>query len=122
MLPHRLRVTVFGAFGATVEVCFDDLASAGLFLLHGDPGAGKTTLLDAIGFALYGRVPGERGKARRLLVEITRRPARRPRSSSRRAWAAAGCGSPASPRACPEAPGRRNHHRAGQDPARGGRR
>ena len=66
MRPHRLRVTAFGAFGATVEVCFDDLASAGLFLLHGETGAGKSTLLDAIGFALYGRVPGERGKARRL--------------------------------------------------------
>jgi DNA repair protein SbcC/Rad50 len=66
MRPHRLRVTAFGAFGGTVEVCFDDLATAGLFLLHGETGAGKTTLLDAVGFALYGRVPGERGKARRL--------------------------------------------------------
>jgi DNA repair protein SbcC/Rad50 len=66
MRPHRLRVTAFGAFGGTVEVCFDDLASAGVFLLHGETGAGKTTLLDAIGFALYGRVPGERGKTRRL--------------------------------------------------------
>jgi exonuclease SbcC len=66
MRPHRLRVTAFGAFGGTVEVCFDDLASSGLFLLHGETGAGKTTLLDAIGFAVYGRVPGERGKARRL--------------------------------------------------------
>ncbi len=66
MRPHRLRVTAFGAFGGTVEVGFDDLASAGLFLLHGETGAGKTTLLDAIGFALYGRVPGERGKTRRL--------------------------------------------------------
>jgi exonuclease SbcC len=66
MRPHRLLVTAFGAFGGTVEVCFDDLAASGLFLLHGETGAGKTTLLDAIGFALYGRVPGERGKARRL--------------------------------------------------------
>ena len=66
MRPHRLRVTAFGAFGGTVEVCFDDLAASGLFLLHGETGAGKTTLLDAIGFALYGRVPGERGKTRRL--------------------------------------------------------
>jgi exonuclease SbcC len=66
MRPHRLRVTAFGAFGDTVEVSFDDLAFSGLFLLHGETGAGKTTLLDAIGFALYGRVPGERGKARRL--------------------------------------------------------
>ena len=66
MRPHRLQVTAFGAFAGTVEVCFDDLASSGLFLLHGETGAGKTTLLDAIGFALYGRVPGERGKTRRL--------------------------------------------------------
>ena len=66
MRPHRLRVIAFGAFGGTVEVNFDELASSGLFLLHGETGAGKTTLLDAIGFALYGRVPGERGKARRL--------------------------------------------------------
>jgi DNA repair protein SbcC/Rad50 len=66
MRPHRLRVTAFGAFGGTVEVSFDDLASAGLFLLHGETGAGKTTLLDAIGFALYGQVPGERAKTKRL--------------------------------------------------------
>jgi exonuclease SbcC len=66
MRPHRLRVTAFGAFGGTVEVSFDDLAGAGLFLLHGETGAGKSTLLDAIGFALYGRIPGERGKVRRL--------------------------------------------------------
>ncbi len=66
MRPHRLRVTAFGAFGGTVEISFEDLACSGLFLLHGETGAGKTTLLDAIGFALYGRVPGERGKSRRL--------------------------------------------------------
>ena len=64
MRPHRLHVTAFGAFAETQRVCFDDLE--GLFLLHGETGAGKTTLLDAIAFALYGRVPGERGKAKRL--------------------------------------------------------
>jgi exonuclease SbcC len=64
MRPHRLRVQAFGAFAAAEQVCFDDLE--GLFLLHGETGAGKTTLLDAIAFALYGRVPGERGTAKRL--------------------------------------------------------
>jgi len=64
MRPHRLRVTAFGAFAGTEEIRFDDLE--GLFLLHGETGAGKTTLLDAIAFALYGRVPGVRGKAKRL--------------------------------------------------------
>ena len=66
MRPHLLRVTAFGAFGRTAEVSFDELAGSGLFLLHGETGAGKTTLLDAIGFALYGRVPGERNKTKRL--------------------------------------------------------
>ncbi len=66
MRPHRLRMTAFGAFGGTADVDFDALADSGLFLLYGDTGAGKTTLLDAIGFALYGRVPGVRGHARRL--------------------------------------------------------
>jgi exonuclease SbcC len=64
MRPHRLRVQAFGAFAATEQVFFDDLE--GLFLLHGETGAGKTTLLDAIAFALYGRVPGERGAVKRL--------------------------------------------------------
>jgi len=64
MRPHRLRVTGFGAFAGTEQVCFDDLE--GLFLLHGETGAGKTTLLDAIAFALYGKVPGVRGEAKRL--------------------------------------------------------
>ena len=64
MRPHRLRVQAFGAFAGIEQVTFDDLE--GLFLLHGETGAGKTTLLDAIAFALYGRVPGERGSARRL--------------------------------------------------------
>jgi exonuclease SbcC len=64
MRPHRLRVTAFGAFAGTEEVRFDELE--GLFLLHGETGAGKTTLLDAIAFALYGKVPGVRGKAKRL--------------------------------------------------------
>ncbi len=64
MRPHRLHVTAFGAFAGTETVTFDDLE--GLFLLHGETGAGKTTLLDAIAFALYGKVPGERGSAKRL--------------------------------------------------------
>jgi len=64
MRPHRLRVQAFGAFATTEEVSFDDLE--GLFLLHGETGAGKTTLLDGIAFALYGQVPGERAKTRRL--------------------------------------------------------
>jgi exonuclease SbcC len=66
MRPHRLRISAFGPFAGTVEVDLDALSGSGLFLLHGDTGAGKTTLLDAMGFALYGRVPGVRNDARRV--------------------------------------------------------
>ncbi|MZF83676.1 SMC family ATPase [Streptomyces sp. SID5643] len=60
MRLHRLAVTAFGPFGGTQTVDFDDLSSAGLFLLHGPTGAGKTSVLDAVCYALYGSVPGAR--------------------------------------------------------------
>ncbi len=66
MRLHQLTATAFGPFATTVEVDFDELARAGLFLLTGDTGAGKTSVLDAVCFALYGEVPGERSAARHL--------------------------------------------------------
>ncbi|MFD9501833.1 AAA family ATPase [Streptomyces sp. NPDC060035] len=60
MRLHRLTLTAFGPFGATQEVDFDTLSSAGLFLLHGPTGAGKTSVLDAVCYGLYGAVPGAR--------------------------------------------------------------
>ncbi|MFB7517197.1 AAA family ATPase [Streptomyces sp. NPDC056144] len=60
MRLHRLEITAFGPFGTTQTVDFDALSAAGLFLLHGPTGAGKTSVLDAVCFALYGSVPGER--------------------------------------------------------------
>lgn len=66
MRLHHLTVTAFGPFAGTVEVPFDDLSEAGLFLLSGATGAGKTSVLDAVCFALYGDVPGERSAAKRL--------------------------------------------------------
>ncbi len=66
MRLHRLEVTAFGPFADTVSVDFDQLSDAGLFLLSGATGAGKTSVLDAVCFALYGDVPGDRGSARRL--------------------------------------------------------
>ncbi len=64
MRPHRLELTAFGSFADRVVVDFDRLGQGGLFLMHGETGAGKTTVLDGLSFALYGRVPGERGIAR----------------------------------------------------------
>jgi exonuclease SbcC len=66
MRLHRLEITAFGPFADTVAVDFDALSEAGLFLLAGATGAGKTSVLDAVCFALYGDVPGDRGSAKRL--------------------------------------------------------
>ncbi|MER7895231.1 SMC family ATPase [Streptomyces sp. NPDC096046] len=60
MRLHRLALTAFGPFGGTQTVDFDELSTAGLFLLHGPTGAGKTSVLDAVCYALYGSVPGAR--------------------------------------------------------------
>lgn len=62
MRLHRLEITAFGPFAETTVIDVDQLGADGLFLLHGHTGAGKTTVLDAIGFALYGKVPGARGE------------------------------------------------------------
>ncbi len=66
MRLHRLEITAFGPFAETVAVDFDALSEAGLFLLSGATGSGKTSVLDAVCFALYGDVPGDRGAAKRL--------------------------------------------------------
>jgi len=66
MRLHQLEVSAFGPFAEAVRVDFDHLSGAGLFLLSGATGAGKSSVLDAVCFALYGDVPGDRGAARRL--------------------------------------------------------
>ena len=66
MRLHALEVTAFGPFADTCEIDFDALSDAGLFLLTGPTGAGKSSILDAVCFALYGDVPGDRGTAGRL--------------------------------------------------------
>ncbi|WP_121251642.1 AAA family ATPase [Nocardioides ferulae] len=66
MRLHHLEATAFGPFAGTVRVDFDQLGASGLFLLSGATGAGKTSVLDAVCFALYGEVPGDRSSARRL--------------------------------------------------------
>lgn len=62
MRVHALRATAFGPFPGTVDVDFDAVCAAGLFLVHGATGSGKTSLLDAICFALFADVPGARTK------------------------------------------------------------
>ncbi|GAA0997940.1 SMC family ATPase [Nocardiopsis tropica] len=64
MRLHTLTLQAFGPFAGTEEVDFDRLGAGGLFLVHGPTGAGKTSVLDAVCFALYGSVPGARGRDR----------------------------------------------------------
>jgi len=67
---HHLQATAFGPFADTIDVDFDHLSAAGLFLLSGPTGAGKTSVLDAVCFALYGDVPGDRNTAKRLRSDL----------------------------------------------------
>ncbi|GAA1142615.1 AAA family ATPase [Nesterenkonia lutea] len=64
MKLHQLTLHAFGPFGGTEQIDFDRLGADGLFLLRGRTGAGKTSILDAVTFALYGDVPGQREKTR----------------------------------------------------------
>ena len=60
MKPHQLELEAFGPYAEPCVIPFDALSDEGLFLIHGSTGAGKTFLLDALCFALYGEVSGER--------------------------------------------------------------
>ncbi|MGW2372202.1 AAA family ATPase [Kitasatospora sp. NPDC001683] len=60
MRLHTLALQAFGPFRTRQSIDFDTLSQGGLFLLHGTTGAGKSTIFDAVCYALYGNVPGER--------------------------------------------------------------
>ncbi len=60
MRVHHLQIAAFGPFAARQDIDFDELSTAGLFLLSGETGAGKTSILDAICYALYAGLPGAR--------------------------------------------------------------
>ena len=66
MKLHRLTAYAFGPFADRIEVDFDALGQAGIFLIQGPTGGGKTSILDAICFALYADVPGGRPAGRSL--------------------------------------------------------
>lgn len=60
MRPLRLTIRAFGPYPGEETVEFSALAPYGLFVVAGPTGSGKTTIFDAMVFALYGTVPGQR--------------------------------------------------------------
>lgn len=60
MRPLALRLSAFGSYAGEEAVDFEALAPLGLFVVAGPTGTGKTTLFDAMAYALYGRLPGDR--------------------------------------------------------------
>jgi exonuclease SbcC len=60
MRPLTLRFAAFGTFPGEHEIDFGRLQELGLFVVTGPTGAGKTTIFDAMGYALYGKLPGDR--------------------------------------------------------------
>ena len=69
MRPLSLELQAFGPYAGVQRIDFGALGPGDLFLVHGPTGAGKTTLFDAMAFALYGMVPGDRGAAGRLRAD-----------------------------------------------------
>lgn len=63
MRPARLELHAVGPYAGTQVVDLEQLGGNGVFLIHGPTGAGKTYLLDALTFALFGTLPGERSVA-----------------------------------------------------------
>ena len=62
----RLAFEGVGSFADPMEIDFETLGSAGLFLIEGPTGSGKSTILDAIVFALYGSPAGTESDPGRL--------------------------------------------------------
>lgn len=59
MRPERLVLDNFGPYSHE-EIDFTAFSGQELFLITGKTGSGKTTLFDALVYALYGELPGER--------------------------------------------------------------
>ena len=60
MRPIRLEFQAFGSYPGVQTVDFEALANRGLFVVTGPTGTGKTTIFDAMVYALYGVLPGQR--------------------------------------------------------------
>ncbi|MEI7623526.1 MAG: SMC family ATPase [Actinomycetes bacterium] len=60
MRPLSLELSAFGSYPGTHVIDFESLHRLGIFLVTGPTGTGKSTIFDAMVFALYGKLPGDR--------------------------------------------------------------
>ena len=60
MRPRILKFVGIGPYPHEVNIDFDKLSTLGLYLIVGPTGAGKSTIFDALTYALYGKVAGDR--------------------------------------------------------------
>lgn len=66
----KLTMTAFGPYRQKQEIDFQTVSETGIYLITGDTGSGKTSIFDAISFALYGRVSGERKSSKTLKCDL----------------------------------------------------
>lgn len=70
MKLKRLRFCAFGPYVKEQDIDFTLFENENLFLITGATGAGKTTIFDAISFALYGDVSGQRKDVKTLKSDL----------------------------------------------------
>jgi exonuclease SbcC len=60
MRPITLSFTAFGSYPGTHTIEFEKLHELGIFVVTGPTGTGKSTIFDAMVYAIYGALPGDR--------------------------------------------------------------
>ena len=60
MRPLHMEFQAFGSYPGKQVVDFEALGKRGLYVVAGPTGTGKTTVFDAMVYALYGAMPGQR--------------------------------------------------------------
>ena len=76
MRIHALEITGIGPFRDKQVVNFDELSSAGLFLIDGPTATGKTTIIDSITYALFSTLSGQESAKDRIRSDYSEGPER----------------------------------------------
>ena len=76
MRIHALEITGIGPFRDKQVINFDELSSAGLFLIDGPTATGKTTIIDSITYALFSTLSGQESAKDRMRSDYSEGPER----------------------------------------------